>query len=101
MQMSRYLRKIYLCIYAVTRIHLILYQIYDILYEEKIDRIKNLLILLFVVMSTWKLFSKKKNCVQDVTLSKQGSVVSGEDFANYFLPKNWLNLHMFIKKMTK
>ena len=59
MQMSRYLRKIY-CIYAVTRIHLILYQIYDILYEEKIDRIKNLLILLFVVMSTWKLFSKKK-----------------------------------------
>jgi hypothetical protein len=28
-------------------------------------------------------------------------MVSGEDFANYFLQKNWLNLHMFIIKMTK
>lgn len=100
MQMSRYLRKIY-CIYAVTRIHLILYQIYDILYEEKIDRIKNLLILLFVVMSTWKLFSKKKNCVQDVTLSKQAQWFQEKILQIIFCKKNLLNLHMFIKKMTK
>lgn len=101
MQMSRYLRKIYLCIYAVTRIHLILYQIYDILYEEKIDRIKNLLILLFVVMSTWKLFSKKKIGVQDVTLSKQAQWFQEKILQIIFCKKNLLNLHMFIKKMTK
>ena len=65
MQMSRYLRKIYLCIYAVTRIHLILYQIYDILYEEKNRSYKksvNTIICCYVDLET--IFKKKKLCTR-------------------------------------